>query len=154
MNLSGQVLWKRRLMVAACERATIGAASAPAPVAAAAARNLRRGRGCAVLVIVVSLCWCARFVMVLLAFLLARGEARALGENVRTTVDSKNRAALFAVGLVHRAGMPPHVLAGARDAIVVRERALENEGLLDLRMHVEREPRARLPLEQARHLAF
>src|SRR5687768_8869721 len=154
MNLSGQVLWKRRLMVAACERATIGAASAPAPVAAAAARNLRRGSGCAVLVIVVSLNWCARYGLVLRVFLLAGRKARTLGKYVRTPIDSKNRAALLAVGLVHRAGVPPHVLAGARDAIVVRERALEHERLLDLRVHVEREPRARLPLEQARHLAF
>src|SRR6187402_2852155 len=42
MNLSGQVLWKRSVIVAACERATIGNESAAAPVAAPAARNLRR----------------------------------------------------------------------------------------------------------------
>src|SRR5438270_4789229 len=85
---------------------------------------------------------------------LGTAEPAALLKDVRFTVDREDHRALVAAGLVHRAGFAPDELAGTSDPFMVVEGAFEDPGLLDLRMLVDRQPRAGRPLEEAGHLAF
>lgn len=85
--------------------------------------------------------------------LAARLESRAIAEDIRLAVDGEDHAAFGAVRFVHRVGLTPDVFTRARDAVVVGERAGEYIALLDLRVLVKRQRRARLPAQQARHLA-
>src|SRR5262249_42104256 len=84
---------------------------------------------------------------------LAAGGAAVVGE-VRVALEGEDDRALVAVRLVDRARGAPDELAGAGDAVVIRERPGEDEALLDLRVPVHGQPRARRPAQEAGHLAL
>jgi len=55
---------------------------------------------------------------------------------------------------VERPNSSPDEFASATDSVVIIERALDHEGLFDLRMLMHGQGCTRLPLEEAGHLAF
>ena len=65
----------------------------------------------------------------------------AVLENVWLTVYRQKDRALVGMRLVEGAHPPPHILAGAADAIMIVQRAFERKGLLDLGMPVHRQRR-------------
>jgi hypothetical protein len=66
------------------------------------------------------------------------GVAGAVLEDVGLAVDREDYGALVRMGLVVRARLAPHQLAGAADPVVIVEGALDHPALLDLRMLVHR----------------
>src|SRR5271167_1105475 len=75
-------------------------------------------------------------------------------ENVWLTVYRQDDRALVGMRLVEGADSPPHILAGAADAIMIIERAFEHKGLLNLGILVHGQRGTRRPFEQAGHLAL
>src|SRR5216683_254839 len=84
----------------------------------------------------------------------AASVARTVLEHIGFAVDGENDRALGGMRLVERADPPPHELAGAADAVMVGERSFDDVALIDLRMLVHRQRRARRPFEEAGHLAL
>src|SRR5271166_4265266 len=82
------------------------------------------------------------------------GVTGAVLEDVWLAIDREDYGAFVRMGLVKRARLAPYELAGAADPVVIVEGSLDDPALLDLRMLVHRQGGARLPLQQAGHLAL
>jgi len=82
------------------------------------------------------------------------GVSGAVLEDIRFAIDGEDHRAFVGVGLVERSDPSPDKFACAADAVMIVERALDDEGLLDLRVPVHGQGCPRLPFEQAGHLAL
>src|SRR5208283_4696048 len=78
----------------------------------------------------------------------------AVLEDIRFAIDGKDHRAFVGVGLVERPDPSPDEFAGTADAVVIVERTLDDEGLLDLRVPMHGQRCTRLPFEQTGHLAL
>src|SRR5258708_24423216 len=75
-------------------------------------------------------------------------------EDVRLAVNGKDHRAFVGMRLVERTDPPPDVFAGTADPVMVVERTLNDEGLLDLRMFVHGQGRTRFPFQKTGHFAL
>jgi hypothetical protein len=78
--------------------------------------------------------------------------ASAVLEDVRLAIYRQNHGTLVGMGFVEGPNPAPYEFTGTAYPIVVVERALKNECLLNFGMFVHRQGRPRLPFEEARHL--